>query len=82
MALRGRGVEPHTHVVARWTRKVKIPGTKHPTRGKAMKADKLFYVFELTKKRMLSFKPRPENATLANTALRMIKELIGEVKPE
>ena len=81
MALRGRGVELHTHVVARWTRKVKIPGTKHPTRGKAMKADKLFYVFELTKKRMLSFKPRPGTATLANTALRMIKELISEVKP-
>ncbi len=70
------------HVVARWTRKVKIPGTKHPTRGKAMKADKLFYIFELTKKRLLSFKPRPGNATLANTALKMIKELISEVKPE
>ena len=70
------------HVVARWTRKVKIPGTKHPTRGKAMKADKLFYVFELTKKRLLSFKPQPGNATLANTALKMIKELISEVKPE
>ena len=36
-----------------------IPGTKHPTRGKAMKADKLFYVFELTKKRLIGFKPRP-----------------------
>ena len=70
------------HVVARWTRKVKIPGTKHPTRGKAMKADKLFYVFELTKKRLLSFKPQSGNATLANTALKMIKELISEVKPE
>jgi len=70
------------HVVARWTRKVKIPGTKHPTRGKAMKADKLFYVFELTKKRLLSFKPQPGNATLANTALKMIKELISKVKPE
>ncbi|HIC92381.1 MAG TPA: hypothetical protein EYP21_10060 [Syntrophaceae bacterium] len=70
------------HVIARWTRKVKIPGTKHPTRGKAMKADKLFYVFELTKKRLLSFKPQPGNATLANTALKMIKELISEVKPE
>jgi hypothetical protein len=30
-----------------------------------MKADKLFYVFELTKKRLLSFKPQPGNATLA-----------------
>nr|QNO52755.1 hypothetical protein KDAIOKAM_00024 [Methanosarcinales archaeon ANME-1 ERB6] len=70
------------HVVARWTRKVKIPGTKHPTRGKAMKADKLFYVFELTKKRLLSFKPQSGNATLANTALKMIKELISEVTPE
>ncbi len=30
------------HVVARWTRKVEIPGTKYPTKGKAMKADKLF----------------------------------------
>ncbi|RJS80728.1 hypothetical protein CW713_07270, partial [Methanophagales archaeon] len=61
---------------------MKNPGTKHPTRGKAMKADKLFYVFELTKKRLLSFKPQPGNATLANTALKMIKELISEVKPE
>jgi transposase len=70
------------HVVARWTRKVKIPGTKHPTRGKAMKADKLFYVFELTKKRMLSFKPQSGNATLANTALKLMKELVHEVEPE
>jgi transposase len=70
------------HVVARWTRKVKIPGTKHPTRGKAVKADKLFYIFELTKKRLLSFKPQPGNATLANNALKMIKALISEVKPE
>jgi transposase len=70
------------HVVARWTRKVKIPGTKHPTRGKAMKADKLFYVFELTKKRLLSFKPQQGNATLANTALKMVKELISRVKPK
>ena len=69
------------HVVARWTRKVKIPGTKHPTRGRAMKADKLFYVFELTKKRLLSFKPRPGNATLANTALKLVKELVNRVKP-
>ena len=46
-----------------------------------MKADKLFYVFELTKKRLLSFKPRPGNATLANTALKQVKELISKVKP-
>ena len=69
------------HVVARWTRKVKIPGTKHPTRGKAMKADKLFYVFELVRKRLLSFKPRPGTAPLTNTALKQVKELISEVKP-
>ncbi len=69
-------------MVARWTREVKIPGTKHPTRRKAVKADKLFYVFELTKKRLLSFKPQSGNATLANTALKMIKERISEVKPE
>lgn len=70
------------HVVARWTRKVKIPGTKHPTRGKAMKADKLFYIFELTKKRLLSFKPQQGNATLANTSIKMVKELISKVKPK
>jgi hypothetical protein len=70
------------HVVARWTRKVKIPGTKHPTRGKAMKADKLFYIFELAKKRLLSFKPKPGNATLANTALKMVKELVSKMNPK
>lgn len=42
-----------------------------------MKADKLFYVFELTKKRLLSFKPQQ-----GNTALKMVKELISRVKPE
>jgi len=47
-----------------------------------MRADKLFYVFELVRKRLLSFKPRLGTATLANTALKMVKELISEVKPE
>jgi len=61
---------------------VKIPGTRHPTRGKAMKADKLFYVFELMKKRLLSFKPQQGNATLANTSLKMIKELINKVRKD
>ena len=70
------------HVVARWTRKVNIPRTKHPMRGKAMKADKHFYVFELAKKRLLSVKQQPGNATLANTALKMIKELISKVNPK
>ena len=46
-----------------------------------MKADKLFYVFELTKKRLLSFKTRPGTAILANTALKQVKELISKVKP-
>jgi len=57
-------------------------GIKHPTRGKAMKADKLFYVFELTRKRLIGFMPQPGNTTLANTALEQVKELISEVKPE
>jgi len=47
-----------------------------------MKADEIFYVFELTKKRLLSFKPRPGTATLANTSLKQVKEFISEVKPE
>lgn len=70
------------HVVARWTRKVKIPGTKHPTRGKAMRADKLFYIFEVTKKRLLGFKPQQGDATLAKTSLKMVKELISKVEPK
>jgi len=47
-----------------------------------MRADKLFYAFELVRKRLIGFKPRPGNATLANTALKMVKELISEVKLE
>jgi len=70
------------HVVARWTKKVAIPGTKHPTRGKAMRADKLFYIFELGKKRILSFKPKQGSATLANTTLKMVKELFSSFKPK
>ena len=57
-------------------REVKILGTKHPTRGKAMKADKLFYIFELTKKRLLGFKPQHGGASLAKTSLTMVKELM------
>ena len=70
------------HVVARWTKKMDIPGTKHPTRGRAMKADKLFYIFELGKKRILSFKPKQGNASLSNTALKMVKELFISAKPK
>jgi hypothetical protein len=46
-----------------------------------MKADKLFYIFELTKKRLLGFKPKQGDAILANTSLKMLKELINKVKP-
>ncbi|NIA03646.1 MAG: hypothetical protein GWP12_03860 [Nitrospirae bacterium] len=35
----------------------------------------------MTKKRLLSLKPRPGNATLANTALKLVKELVNRVKP-
>jgi hypothetical protein len=30
----------------------------------------------------LSFKPQPENTTLANNALKVVKELMSKVKPE
>ena len=46
-----------------------------------MKADKLFYIFELTKKRLLGFKPKQGDAILANTSLKMLRELINKVKP-
>jgi hypothetical protein len=70
------------HVVARWTRKIKLAGTLHPTRGKAMKADKLFYIFDLETKRILGLKPKKGSANLANTALNMIKELFSSAKPK
>lgn len=69
------------HVVARWTESVDISGTKHPTRGKAMKADKLFYAFDLGRKKLLSYLPQKGNRTLAQMTLPMVKELIARYEP-
>lgn len=69
------------HVVARWTKSADISGTKHPTRGKAMKADKLFYAFDLARKKLLSYLPQKGNRTLAQTTLPMLKELIAHYQP-
>lgn len=70
------------HVVARWTRKYPLAGTKHPTRGKAMKADKLFYIFELTKRRLLGLKSAPGKTTLARVVLSLVRELIALTRSE
>ncbi len=69
------------HVIARWTKKVELSGTKHPTRGKAMKADKLFYAFDLARKKLLSFLPQKGNRTLAQITLSMLRELIETYQP-
>lgn len=37
------------HLVARWTDKVRLAKTRHPTRGRLLPTDKLFYAFELAK---------------------------------
>lgn len=64
------------HVVARWTAKVKIAKTKHPTRGRAMRADKLFYVYELAKARLLSLHVGSGAIGLWKLLTKMIRELI------
>jgi hypothetical protein len=46
-----------------------------------MKADKLFYAFDLGRKKLLSYLPQKGNRTLAQLTLPMLKELIEHYQP-
>jgi len=63
------------HVVIRWTKIFEMAGTLWPTRGKSGNADKLFYVYSLKKKLLLSCLPLPANKRLSYCMVRLINDL-------
>jgi len=63
------------HVVVRWTKIFQMAGTLWPTRGKSGNADKLFYVYSLKKKLLLSCLPLPANKRLSYCMVRLINDL-------
>ncbi len=63
------------HVITRWTKLYDMAGTLWPTRGKSGKADKVFYVYALGKKILLSCLPLPANKKLCYCMVMLIKEL-------
>jgi hypothetical protein len=54
------------HVVPRWSQVFELAKTHHPTRGRKMRADKLFYAYELTKNLLLSLMVSPGNRKLSS----------------
>ena len=65
------------HVVPRWTQAFKLKKAHHPTRGRKMKADKLFYVYELAKDLLLSLKVSSGKKKLSCHLLKMVKEILS-----
>ncbi len=63
------------HVVTRWTDKVRLAKTKHPTRGRLLPADKLFYAFELAKGKLLSLKVTRGSVRLSQACLSILRGL-------
>lgn len=63
------------HVIVRWTKKFDMAGTLWPTRGKSGKADKIFYVYALAKRLLLSCLPLPANKKLSYCMVQLIKDL-------
>ncbi len=69
------------HVVARWTKKIHLPGTRHPTRNRPMKADKLFYAYEWVKGILLALVLKDGATKLCHVACAIAKELFERYTP-
>lgn len=63
------------HVLPRWTKDYQMHAAKVTTKGRAMKADKLFYIFELVKEKLLALEARSANIRLSKVIVSMVKEL-------
>ena len=70
------------HVVARWTKKIHLAGTRHPTRNRAMKADKLFYGYEWIKGILLSLVVKDGATKLCHVAVAMARDLFTRYAPK
>lgn len=63
------------HTIARFTRKFAIPKGFHTIRNKKMKAEKLFFSFDVVGRRLLSLISTPGDATLAEVAFELLPSL-------
>lgn len=63
------------HVVARFTQQVKISKTKHPTRNRVFKADKLFYAMDIVAMRFVDLLVRPGRKRLSQVAPSIVRRL-------
>ena len=63
------------HTIARFTRKFAIPKGFHTIRNKKMKAEKLFFCFDVVGRRLLSLIATPGDASLAEVASQLLPSL-------
>jgi hypothetical protein len=81
-ALRGQvaTLSVDEHVIARFTRKFKIPKGFHAIRGKKMRAEKLSYLYWPQKRRFLSLLVSRGNAKLIDLTLDFLRALRSRVR--
>jgi hypothetical protein len=68
------------HVIARFTRKFKIPRGFHTIRNKNMRAEKLFYLYWPKARRFLALVVTPANAKLVDLTVAFIRALRRRVR--
>ena len=68
------------HVIARFTRKFKIPKGFHTIRNKKMRAEKLFYLYWPSARRFLSLVATPGNAKIVDRAVAFIRAVRRRVQ--
>jgi hypothetical protein len=68
------------HVIARFTRKYKIPKGFHTIRNKKMRAEKLFYLCRPTARRFLALVVTPGNAKLVDRTIEFVRALRRRVR--
>jgi hypothetical protein len=70
------------HTIPRWTRKFRIQKGYVTTRNKYMRCEKLFYTYDVLKRRYLAVRATPGDWGLLDVAVRLTRQTLGCGQPE
>jgi len=69
------------HVIPRWTRKFRIPKGYVTTRNKYMRCDKLFFSYDVLRRRYLAVRAAPGDRSLSDLAVPLLRETLRRGQP-
>jgi hypothetical protein len=70
------------HTIPRWTRKFRIPKGYVTTRNKYMRAEKLFFIYDVLQDRYLAVRATPGDWGLIDLAVPLVRQTLTQGQPE